>query len=167
MAVCSTLLFFGYWKPTNKLPDGVCLWVLFQWWTRISKQGKSSQSFWPKCNEICETDGETYTSRESRIDIYPEALAKPCVTMVNEHSARKRRPNCANRANERNMLRHPSLITWAKEMLADVGSKVWLNSNFTQHVPTSCHIAQHGVQTITTCCTQQWWVVLCKHVAFV
>ena len=74
---------------------------------------------------------------------------------------------CANRANEPNMLWHASSITKTKEMLADVGQKVWLVSNFTQHVPTSCNIAQHGVQTNATCCAQQCWAMLCQHVAFI
>ena len=56
----------------------------------------------------------------------------------------------ANRVNERNMLRHGSFITRTKEMLADVGSKVWLNSNFKRSM---CQQMPHGAQTIATCCT--------------
>ena len=44
------------------------------------------------------------------------------------------------------------IVTRTKEMLAYVGKEVRLVSNRTQHMPTSCNIAQHGVQTNATCC---------------
>lgn len=126
--------------------------------TRISKQSESSQSFWLKCNEICETNGETYTSR---IDIYPETLAKPYATMVTEHSAHKRKPNNVVRTVTTGFINH--------EKKRNVG-RCWVKSltEFKLHTdmrPTSCHIAQRRV--ITTCYTHQCWVMLCQHVAFV
>ena len=50
-----------------------------------------------------------------------------------------------------------------KEMLAYVGQKKfdWFQSNWTQHMPTSCNIAQHGVQTNATCCAQHVGTTCC------
>ena len=48
-----------------------------------------------------------------------------------------------------------------KEMLAYVGQKVWLVSNWTQHMPTSCNIVQHGVQMNATCCAQHVGTTCC------
>ena len=57
---------------------------------------------------------------EYRIDIYQEAPATPCAAMVTGYSVRKRKSDnvartFANRANERNMLRHASLIREQKK----------------------------------------------------
>ena len=46
-------------------------------------------------------------------------------------------------------------------MLAYVGQNVSLVSNWTQHMPTSCNIAQHGVQTNATCCAQHVGTTCC------
>ena len=52
-----------------------------------------------------------------------------------------------------------SSVTRTKKMLAYVGQKVWVVSNWTQHMPTSCNIGQHGVQTNATCCAQHVAIV--------
>ena len=54
-----------------------------------------------------------------------------------------------------------SSVTRTKEMLAYVGQKVWLVSNWTQHMPTSCNIAQHGEQTNATCCAHHVGTTCC------
>ena len=54
-----------------------------------------------------------------------------------------------------------SSVTRTKEMLAYVGQHVWLVSNWTQHMPTSCNIGQHGVQTNATCCAQHVGATCC------
>ena len=50
-----------------------------------------------------------------------------------------------------------------KETLAYVGQKVWLVSNWMQHMPLSGNIAQHGVQMNATCCAQHVGTTFCIH----
>ena len=54
-----------------------------------------------------------------------------------------------------------SSVTRTKEMLAYIGQKVWLVSNWMQHMLTSYNIAQHGVQTNATCCAQHVGATCC------